>query len=318
MKIKIWGVRGSIPTPLQGEEVEAKIKKALSLARPGDISSAESIDAFVHTLPFSVKRTYGGNTTCIQVGTDSGETIIIDCGSGLINLGKELMAGDFGKGKGVGNILLTHTHWDHIMGIPFFVPIYIKGNRFNFFSAMSDLKERLEHQQVFTHFPKTLDYLPATKRFFKIDFDDDFYLNDTRVFTKSMPHPGGAFGSRIEDNGKVFVFTSDCEFNIESIDQINSYKELFINADVVIFDTMYTFEESFDKLDWGHSSASIAIDIAGKFNVKKLILFHHDPSYNDSKLENVLFNSKAYLNLSPKMVGKLEIDIAHEGMEIEI
>ncbi|HPV42988.1 MAG TPA: MBL fold metallo-hydrolase [Spirochaetota bacterium] len=318
MRIKLWGVRGSLPTPLNGNMIEDKIRKALTLAKPGDISSEEAIESFIHSLPFSVRNTYGGNTTTIEVDTSAGDLIIIDCGSGLKPFGMELMKGDFGKGRGTANILLSHTHWDHIQGIPFFVPLYIRGNRFNFYSALPDLKKRLDYQQVFTHFPVTFDYLQATKEFFTIQPEEDLYINDTRVLNKVMPHPGGSFGYRIEENGTAIVYTSDCEFNINEIDNIEKYRNFFADADLVIFDTQYTFEEAINKLEFGHSSAAIAIDIAGMFNVKRLVLFHHEPNYDDDKLENVLINARTYQSMNPKRAGDLYIDIAYEGMEFEL
>ncbi|OHD69906.1 MAG: hypothetical protein A2W19_09285 [Spirochaetes bacterium RBG_16_49_21] len=316
MRIKLWGVRGSLPTPVSGDSIAAKIRKALSLARPGDISSEESIDSFIRSLPFSVQSTFGGNTTSIQVVTGSGDLIIIDCGSGIRMLGHELMKGDFGEGRGTATVLLSHTHWDHIQGIPFFLPFYVKGNRFNFYSAFPDLKKRLDYQQAYTHFPVSFDFLPAKKEFFTIEAEEELYVNDTKVVNKLMPHPGAAYGYRIEDGGKVLAYTSDCEFNINEIDHIENYRNFFSDADVVVFDTQYTFEESIDKLEFGHSSASMAIDIAGMFNVKRLILFHHEPNYNDEKLESVLFNAKTYLSMNAGRVGDMRVDIAYEGMEI--
>jgi phosphoribosyl 1,2-cyclic phosphodiesterase len=318
MRIKLWGVRGSLPTPLSGDNVEGKIRKALSLAKPGDISSEEAIESFIRSLPFSIRSTFGGNTTTIQVDTAAGDIIILDCGSGLKPLGTELMKGDFGRGKGIATILLSHTHWDHIQGIPFFVPFYIKGNRFNFYSAIPDLKQRLEHQQIASHFPVTFDYLQSTKEFFTIQPEEELHLNDTVVLNKTMPHPGGAFGFRLEDRGATLVYTSDCEFNIDEIDHIEKYRSFFADADVAIFDTQYTFDEAINKLEFGHSSAAIAIDIAGMFNIKRLVLFHHEPNYDDDKLENVLFNARTYQSMNPKRTGDLLVDIASEGMEIEL
>jgi len=318
MKIRFWGVRGSIPTPPTDAVMREKIRKALLQATPADISSEESIDRFIDSLPYSIRGTYGGNTTCLEVRTADDDLFIIDCGTGIRHLSAELMRGEFGRGQGIANILLTHTHWDHIQGIPFFVPFFVRGNRFHIYSPFSDIKERVEYQQVFTHFPVNLDSMLATKEFFILDKEAPFHLNGVTIINKRMRHPGGAFGYRMEEDGKSFVFTSDCEFNIDEIDQIDSYRDFFWNADVVVFDTQYTFEEAIDKIDWGHSSASIAIDIALRFNVKKLILFHHEPTYSDDKLESVLSNARTYMSMNARRKGVLDIDIAREGAVFEL
>ncbi len=318
MKIKFWGVRGSIPTPHTHNHIKDKIKRALSLATPKDIISENAIESFIASLPFSLKGTYGGNSTCVEIQTDGGDLIIIDGGTGIKNLGIELMKGDFGKARGIGNMLFTHTHWDHIQGIPFFLPFYVEGNRFNIYSPFDDIRDRIEYQQVFSHFPVNLDYMLATKEFFILEKENDFYLNNVKITNKRMRHPGGCFGYRIEENGKVFVFTSDCEFNIDEIDRINTYKDFFSDADLVVFDTQYTFDESINKIDWGHSSASIAIDIVTRFNGKKLVLFHHDPDYSDEKLEAVLSNAKTYMTMDKKRKELIDIDIAYEGMEFHL
>ncbi len=319
MKVKLWGVRGSYPTTLSTETIEEKIVKALTLARPGDISSEESLKAFVETLPLSIKGTYGGNTTCIEVRTSSGELIIIDCGSRLINLGKTLMNEEFGSGKGAASVFLTHTHWDHIQGIPFFSPLYVKGNRFNFYSPVDDLEGRINYQQAGTHFPISFNNMLSSKRFFQVKPDEFFYVNDIKIFVKTMPHPGGAYAVRIEDGDSVFVYTSDCEFSINEIELIDSYESLFKDADVLVFDAQYTFQESLiEKISWGHSSASIAIDIARMYNVKNLVLFHHDPNYDDQKLDSVLSNAVTYLNMNKKGEHDVALSLAREGSVFDI
>lgn len=319
MKIKLWGVRGSMPTPLTGSEVEQKIRKALNLAKPGDLSSEETVEQFFRRLPFSLKSTYGGNTTCIELTTDSGNTIIIDCGSGMVKLGKKLMREKFGNGEGTANIFLTHTHWDHVQGIPFFSPFYVEGNDFNFYSPIEDLHERIMYQQVVTHFPIVFDAMSSNKNFFYIPSEEEFILDDgVRILPKLMPHPGKSYGYRIEENGKSFVFTSDCEFNITEIDQIEDYETFFSDADVLLFDAQYTFAEAMHKMDWGHSSAFIALDIAARFNAKRLLLFHHDPEYNDEKLDDILTSTLNYQSVNSGRMEKIKIDIAYEGLEIEI
>ncbi len=316
MKIKLWGVRGSYPTPLKNEAIENKIYKALSLARPGDISSEEAVRKYIARLPYSTKHTYGGNTTCIEVRTSSGEIIIIDCGSGVAKLGRELMSEGFGQGKGTANIFITHTHWDHIHGLPFFPPIYVPGNNFNFYSPMPDLEDRLIYQHKNSHFPVPFEGMGATKRFFTVGVDEYFHINDVKIFSKLMPHPGGAYGIRIEDGNSVFVFSSDCEFSLNEMEKISSFDKLLRDADILVFDAQYTFDESvIDKFSWGHSSASIAIDIASSFNVKNLLLFHHDPEYDDDKLDSILYNANSYVQMNKNIRKDMTIDLAKEGDE---
>ena len=318
MKITLWGVRGSIPTPLSGAAIQHKIRKALNLAKPGDISSPEAVENFIASLPFSVRNSYGGNSTSIEVQGDSGEIVIIDGGSGIKGLGRKLMKSEFSRGQGMATILFSHTHWDHIQGIPFFLPFFVKGNRFSVYSPFPDIKERLDHQQVSTHFPVTLDQMEATKEYFHFEPDSELYLDSIKIMCKKMPHPGGAFGFRIEENGRSFVFTGDCEFNIDEVENIDEYENFFYRADVLVFDAQYTFKESIDKFDYGHSSAAIAIDIAGRFKCKRLILFHHEPDYDDDLLDELLINAKTYLAMKSSRIHDLAIDIAQEGMEIEL
>ena len=144
--VKFYGVRGSIPSPLGNEELEEKLIRAFQAADPENLANDDSIKSFVQSLPHEVRGTYGGNSSCVsmQIGD---EWLIFDAGSGIRMLGQDLMATEFGRGEGKANLFFSHTHWDHILGIPFFAPFYIKGNQFKAHSPLADLKERLEGQQ---------------------------------------------------------------------------------------------------------------------------------------------------------------------------
>ena len=320
MKIKFWGVRGSIPSPVRADMIREKIRKALHYATPADVLDQESIDRFLKSLPFSLTHTYGGNTTCIELRNDRGDLVILDGGTGLRELGMSLMAEGYIKDRGECSLLFTHSHWDHIQGLPFFVPLYIPDNHFHFHSSMEDLEQRIRYQQdSFLHFPMSWDDLASTKEFHFHPEEDPWEIHGMKVTQKAMRHPGGSFSYRIEENGKVFIMATDAEFQLGDLDRIDEYINYFHGADVLVFDTQYTFEEQLSRIDWGHSSASIATDFALKAQVKKLVLFHHDPSYDDGKLDEVYMRAIRYKEMmDPDDQSRLDIVIAYEGLEIYI
>ena len=318
MRVKFWGVRGSIGSAVIHEQVESKIRRVLSLASPADILSNETIDHFLGTLPFSLRGTYGGNTTCIELRSDNDDLIIIDAGTGLRRLGAELMMQErYRRGSEI-TMFFTHSHWDHIQGLMFFPPLLIPGNTIHFHSSVADLEDRLKYQQPKTHFPISFDEMASEKHFNFFKEGDWTEVHGIKVTSKSVRHPGGCFSYKfVSPQDKKFIFCSDAEFSLEIMDEIGPYIEYFQDADVLVFDTQYTFEESLQKIDWGHSSAAIATDIAIKSNVKKLILFHHDPSYDDDKMDAVTIQALKYKDMmAPNH--PLTIQTAYEGLELEI
>jgi phosphoribosyl 1,2-cyclic phosphodiesterase len=318
MRVTFWGVRGSIATPITGKTIQEKIEKVLSLATAADIQSPESISNFLKTLNFSSKSTYGGNTTCLEVRDKKNRLYIIDAGTGLRDLGNKILPEGYLTGKGHAYWLFTHSHWDHIQGLPFFVPAYIPGNIFDIYTSVDNLKERLTYQHIETHFPIPFEGLRSTRNYHPIQQNSWTSINESmRVTSKAMRHPGGSFSYKFEEDGKTFIFASDAEFNLDEMESIETYIDYFRGADILVFDTQYTFEESLNKIDWGHSSASIATDISLKAGVKKLVMFHHDPSYTDEKLDAVYLRALNYKNMMTER-NELEIIMAYEGLELEI
>lgn len=322
MQIRFWGVRGSTASPITHDAVEDKIRKILELATPADILTPETVENFIENLPFSLKGTYGGNTTSLEIrtGSENEHIILIDAGTGIRPLGNSLLAQGRMKGNDELSLLFTHSHWDHVQGLMFFVPIFIPGNTIHFYSSFSDMEKRLQYQQPSTHFPVPFDdsVMAATKKFQHFPEGEEIQLHDLTVSSKAVRHPGGCYAYKfLDEQGKTFIFSSDTEFNLDTMDDIEIYIEFYRDADVLVLDTQYTFEESLQKIDWGHSSAAIATDIAIKSNVKKLILFHHDPSYDDNKMDAVTLQALKYKDMmAPDH--PLEIQTAYEGLEFEL
>ncbi|HEX4749702.1 MAG TPA: MBL fold metallo-hydrolase [Bryobacteraceae bacterium] len=245
--LKFWGVRGSIPTP-----------------GPENIS-------------------YGGNTTCIELHCGS-ETLVIDAGSGMRNLGLNLPKRFPGQHLNV-HLLFTHFHWDHLQGLPFFIPLYGEDNEFNFYSSCQPerLRAILEGQMAAPYFPVSFKFLSSKRNF--LELKKPHQIGRAKVYPFPLNHPQGATGFRIEVGSSVVTHASDLEHGEAEFDKV--LREYAQNADVLIYDSQYTPEEYPNRRGWGHSTWMEAIKVARDCNVKRVILFHHDPGHNDAAVGEI-------------------------------
>jgi phosphoribosyl 1,2-cyclic phosphodiesterase len=298
MKLKIWGCRGSIPTP--GKDTVR----------------------------------YGGNTPCVELKLDDNNLIIIDSGTGIRNLGNYLMR----KGESIrAYIMITHPHWDHIQGFPFFKPIFISGNEFTIVGSgarTKTLEQIVADQMDRVYFPVRLSELKASIKFLQVG-EEEFKIYDATVQTIYVNHPGFTLGYRITFNNKSIVYISDNEpfdreitpylFNwekevIERFDSVpgDPNQRIFDfvrGADLLIHDTTYTPEEYIEKVGWGHSHYLFTLRVAHEGQVKRLLLFHHDHMHTDNMIDEIFEHCK---NEVKKRKYKFNLMVASEGMEIEI
>jgi len=315
MQIRYYGVRGSLPTPLLPGEVELKVKRFfVRILRIKEYRGLKLKDAILRT-PLYAKSTYGGNTPCVYIRVGE-EHIIFDGGSGARILGFDLMKEEFGKGKGFARFFFSHTHWDHVQGLPFFTPLFIPGNKFEFYSCFPDLEERLRYQHDPRFFPIDMDYMQSKKKFIQLDPGETHDFKSYKVKIMKQNHPGDSYAFRVEAGGKTFVYSSDVEFNEKNYDQLHQAIDFFKDADVLTFDSQYTLDEALSKIDWGHSSIQIGIDIAHNANIKRVVLFHYDPTYSDDKISDIVRIGISYKEkLYPE--SDMEIIPAYEGLLIE-
>ncbi|RLB02861.1 MAG: MBL fold metallo-hydrolase [Deltaproteobacteria bacterium] len=316
MKVTFWGVRGSLPAPLSNQEIREKIKTALKGARGLDLSNDQEIDNYVEELRLCNRTTVGGNTSCVEVwGKET--LIILDAGSGLRNLGTSLLARNLATHDSDIHILISHTHWDHIMGFPFFAPAFIPSNRIFIYGCHSNMKERFLNLFHHHHFPINLEALRAEIKFMYFSERETIRIGEFEISSMPLHHPGISYAYRITDGKSSLVYATDGEYRDLTEDALENYLNFFRNSQLLIFDSQFTLEETMRKEGWGHSSSLVGVDFALKSNIERLALYHHEPSYDDCKLDEITQKTKRYFQLIGN--GKqLDIVLAQEGLQIEI
>ena len=317
MKLKFWGSRGSLPSPITLADVEQKLLTALIGAQGVDLSDRRAVKEYIAGLPPLTRGTAGGNTSCVSIQVGD-EWIILDAGSGLRALGEEMMKGEFGRGRGVAHVFITHTHWDHVQGFPFFRPVRVLGNRITMYSPIPNLEQRFRGQQTAEYFPVSLEQLMrADVSFVKLDENVPITVAGVQVNNILQAHPGRSYGYRLDGEGARIVYATDAEYKNLGEAHTQRYVEFMEGADLLIFDAQYTLKESFQRVDWGHSSSIIGVDMAVRANVKQLVLFHFDPSYGDDRVQEILDTTMNYIASDPDKP-KCEIFMAIEGLEFEL
>jgi CheY-like chemotaxis protein len=294
MRVRFWGTRGSIATPGPGTNF------------------------------------FGGNTSCVELTTAKGDLLIFDCGTGAHPLAAELMAQ--GKKAINSNILIGHTHWDHIQGFPFFLPAFVKGNSIAIYGpegSRGSLHDVLAGQMEFTYFPIELSQLPAAIAYYELT-EGIRTIGDVRVGTLFLNHPAMTLGYRVEADGVAVVYLVDHEpfsddlwragaepGHIESIlhEGDRRHAKFMADADLVIHDAQYTPEEYGPKKGWGHSTYDYVVQIAAAAGVRRVALTHHDPSHDDHFVAEIERKART---LAMQCGAGLDVVCAYEGCDLAL
>jgi phosphoribosyl 1,2-cyclic phosphodiesterase len=316
MRIKFWGVRGSIPAPLTAEQIQHRISAIVQRITARDIESADARESFLAYLPAWLGSTVGGNTSCVQVLAADGNSFILDAGSGIRELGNSTGESD----RRVFHLFFSHFHWDHIMGLPFFFPAYNKKNTIHFYSPFPDMKNILTEQMKTPYFPIPMTGergFSAALHFHTITPGTPFSIGNIVINTKKMRHPGDSYSYSFTEGDRKCIYTTDVELTPADFAGTGAEDTFFKNADVLVLDAQYTLEESLEKENWGHSSFSRAIDFSVSWNVNRLFLFHHEPKYDDKKLNSILQAAAWYANDYAEK-SDISIYLAGEGTEVDV
>lgn len=319
MLVRFWGTRGSLPAPLNYRAVRAKIHEALLAARGRSLDGAEAIDLFIdRTLPFSVGGTYGGNTGCVEIVTGGDEYVLCDMGTGAREFGNSILAKYGPARKNRFDVFMSHLHWDHVMGFPFFTPAYIPGNIIRIHGCHQVMREAFERQQSNPSFPVDFRTLGATIEFVELEPGRTYDIDGLSVQAIAQRHGGDSYGYRFSKDGRTLVYSTDSEHKFETLDENYPFIEFFRNADLLIFDAQYSLADQISmKEDWGHSSNMIGVELAQLADVKHLVMYHHEPSNDDRTLEKILAETRRYEEISrPEQKQRLTITSAYDGLEI--
>lgn len=285
MKVRFWGTRGSI-------------------AKPGPTTAR-----------------YGGNTSCIEVRSAAGTLLVIDCGTGAHGLGQALVA----EGVTRGCLLIGHTHWDHIQGIPFFAPLFAPNNAWDVCGPKGlsgSLRETLAGQMESTYFPVSLEELGATIRYWDL-LEGTFRVDDIQVTTRHLNHPALTLAYKIQVDGATLVYACDHEMFSRATAEGNvpldgadlRHAEFASGADLLIHDAQYTAAEYPKKVNWGHSTFEYALAVAREAGVRQLALTHHDPLRDDDQVDEMLVRSRATMR---EHGSAIEVIAASEGLTIDL
>jgi phosphoribosyl 1,2-cyclic phosphodiesterase len=290
MRVRFWGTRGSIPKPGQ------------------------------------TTLRYGGNTCCVEVRASDGTLIVLDCGTGSHELGGELVSASSNPTHG--HLLISHTHWDHIQGFPFFAPLFVPDNVWEIYAPSGrghQLEASLAGQMSYEYFPITLEALNADVRLHDLK-EGIVDLGSVRVTTQYMNHPGLTLGYRLEADGATVVYATDYEphslYPLETLPgttpvhhEDRRHIRFLAGADLIIHDAQYTLDDFPAKKGWGHAPMERVVDYAILAGAKQLALFHHDPSHHDEMVDQTCEAARARVAAGKST---LQVFAAAEGQVVQL
>lgn len=318
MRVRFWGTRGSLPVSPSASVISAKLAKALVIAGGRRFTDECEALSFVESeLEFAIGRGYGGASSCVEIDGSDKAFFVCDMGSGLREFGLDAAVRAAAGRPRRYNFFLSHLHWDHIMGFPFFLGNFDADAEIAIYSGHADAEIALRRQQEEISFPVPFDYLRARFTFHTMTPGTVYDVDGVSVSTMRQHHSHDSYGFRFSTGEKTVVYSTDSEHPLGDMGSEHLFEGFFANADLVICDTMYSLVESVTmKEDWGHSSNLVAVDLCHAAGAKRLALFHHEPTYSDADIQRMHGETIRYEELNRDGRSPLEIVCSYDGLEL--
>lgn len=321
MRVRFWGTRGSLPVAARADAIQRKVARALLAAQGRRFADEADAMAFAAgELDFATGRSYGGATACVEIeGAADGSFIVCDMGSGLREFGIDAVRRCAAGHAATYNIFLSHLHWDHIMGFPFFGPAFDPGATIVIHGGHPDMEQAIRRQQEEISFPVPFDALRADIRFVTLTPGQAHRIAGMDVTAIEQCHSHASYGYRFVQDGKTVIFSTDAEHRIDDMENERAFEAFFSGAGVVVCDTMYSLADSVTmKADWGHSSNLVAVDLCHAAGADRLVLFHHEPTYSDEDIQRMHSETIRYEEINRQDRPALGVICAYDGLELDV
>lgn len=324
LTVKFWGVRGSVPSAPPPTDWVFHVEGVLRNFFSSGYRDPSQITKYMQSLDVPQVGGYGASTTCVEIQSAKSQ-LIIDGGSGLRNLSERIMSGTTGRFKGAFHIYMTHFHWDHVIGLPFFTPHFIPGCEVHYYGVQEDLEKLIRGIFCKPYFPVPFEALKAKVVFHVLEPRKPVKIDDITITPYQLDHPDPCWGLKVEAAGKTYSHCVDTEGTRVTREELGEDLPLYQNVDLMYFDAQYTLPELAEKANWGHSAAQVGLDLALRENIKHVLFAHHDPG---ARIEHVLElkrqtaeyyeSRKRFAAENQSALPEVKWDFAHEGLEIKL
>lgn len=323
-RLKFWGVRGSIPSAPIPQQWSKDFEALLRGFFRAGFHRAEQIEDYLKSMSVPMIGGFGTATTCVEFSTPK-QSIVFDGGSGIRHFSDQEMKGKASRGQAVYHIFMTHFHWDHLIGLPFFAPSFVKGNIVNYYAVQPELEEMIRGKFRKPYFPVPFEALAADIRFHTLEARKPLAVGDIQITPYQLDHPDPCWGYRVEASGKSYAHCVDTEGTRTTREELGPDLPLYQNTDLMYFDAQYTLPELAEKANWGHSAAQLGLDIAFREGIKQVLFAHHDPGATTGQIFELDRQTRDYVEWRKQMANNLKQNLpdvkwsfAYEGLEIEL